>query len=246
SGIMAEQLTRYLSDIGLKTIIYPNGEEVVSLALNIQPKVIILDLNLPQFSGWTVLERLQSHADTRDIPVIMVSIEDEHRQAEAKGVQGYLTKPIQRSQLYTLLSQVLSLATPHPAPTSSPASPVQDCLASILIAHEEPTSIATLWDYLNAKHYALSYAQTGKAVLEQVEQHSPDLIVLELPVAAVDDVALIQQLRCKYPAIPIIVLTTATDLETRDHCLDAGATAYFAKPIRLQHLSQAIAEQLQS
>ncbi|MDB9313492.1 response regulator [Spirulina sp. CS-785/01] len=245
---MAEQLTRYLGEIGLKTIISLYGEEALSLALNLKPQAILLDLRLPELSGWTILEKLQNHPDTRQIPVIVISIEDEPSQIKRKGVQGYLVKPIQRSQLYTVLSQVLStpFVTPGAIPSSPPVTPPRKKTVSpsLLIAHEDQTAIDTLWEYLNAKRYHLSYAQTGEAVIEQVKDHSPDLILLKLPVTAVDGLKLIQQLRGINASIPIIVLTASTAPEENSLYVETGATVCLSKPVRLQQIAHAIAAQL--
>jgi len=83
---------------GLSLISAQTGEMGVELALTKQPDVIILDINLPNISGFETLKLLQSHELTKDIPVIAMSAAATKFDIE-KGTKAgffkYLTKPIQ-------------------------------------------------------------------------------------------------------------------------------------------------------
>lgn len=69
------------------------------LAQQINPVLIILDINLPDASGWQVLEALKADEATRDIPVIVSSVVDGAAQAMAAGACCYLCKPTDRDEL---------------------------------------------------------------------------------------------------------------------------------------------------
>ena len=68
-----------------------------------QPDVIILDILLPDASGWDILQALKMEAKTKDIPVMVVSVIDEREKAMAAGATACLLKPIKRSELYDVL-----------------------------------------------------------------------------------------------------------------------------------------------
>jgi CheY-like chemotaxis protein len=53
---------------------------------------------MPDLDGWSVLAALRQDSELAEIPVIMVTILDEHRRASALGAWGYLTKPIDRKR----------------------------------------------------------------------------------------------------------------------------------------------------
>lgn len=72
--------------------------------LSEQPDVLLLDVNMPVFSGWDVLEWLQ--LTVPDLPVVMVSSsqhpDDLARSAQFRGVRGYLSKPLTPDKLKPL------------------------------------------------------------------------------------------------------------------------------------------------
>jgi len=75
-----------------------------------RPDLILLDINLPQMSGFEVLRHLREMARTREIPVVALSAnamaEDLQRGDEA-GFDGYLTKPLNVREFFRLLSAML-------------------------------------------------------------------------------------------------------------------------------------------
>jgi len=64
-----------------------------------------LDVMMPDLDGWSVLAALRQDAELAEIPVIMVTIVDEHRRGIALGAAGYLTKPIDGERLHRLVGR---------------------------------------------------------------------------------------------------------------------------------------------
>ncbi|BDI18142.1 hypothetical protein ANSO36C_39440 [Nostoc cf. commune SO-36] len=95
----ADQITRYFGEMGMQAIVYPQGEGAVEEVLRVQAALIVLDLQLPNLSGWDVLSQLKTNPKTKDIPVIIISVVDEHSKGLAQGAFEYLVKPITRTQL---------------------------------------------------------------------------------------------------------------------------------------------------
>ena len=67
---------------------------------------MLLDIRLPGIDGWAVLQELKSEPDTKDIPVIVVSIVDERSRGAALGAAAYLVKPVSRDDLLEALAAV--------------------------------------------------------------------------------------------------------------------------------------------
>jgi CheY-like chemotaxis protein len=87
------------------------GQQGLEMARNRQPQLILLDLNLPDINGGDVLARLMADNRTREIPVIVLSADAtpaRQQRLVARGASGYLTKPIDVTELLTLVDQALA------------------------------------------------------------------------------------------------------------------------------------------
>jgi CheY-like chemotaxis protein len=71
-----------------------------------RPSAVLLDIRLPGIDGWAVLTALKQDPETRDIPVIVVSIVDERQRGAALGAAAYLVKPVSRDMLLGALDRV--------------------------------------------------------------------------------------------------------------------------------------------
>jgi len=95
-------LVRILSENGYKARPAPNGRLALEGARAEAPDLILLDINMPEMSGFTVCESLKKDPATADIPVIFISVRndiDDKSQAFALGAVDYLTKPFNEREV---------------------------------------------------------------------------------------------------------------------------------------------------
>jgi len=71
-----------------------DGVEGLTLAREVRPTVIILDIHLPRLDGWTVLAELKSDPVLAQIPVVMMSVEEQRARGYSFGACEYLVKPV--------------------------------------------------------------------------------------------------------------------------------------------------------
>jgi len=83
-------------------------------------------------------------------------------------------------------------------------------------------------------------AGTGPAVLEQVAQLQPDVVLLDVRMAGANGIEVARQLRREHPETRIIILTTYDDEEYLFGALQVGAQAYLLKDVSLDTLPAAI------
>lgn len=96
----AQELLRgYLTDEGYRVVMAQSGNEGIMLARHIKPLVITLDIQMPSQDGWSVMEELKLAEDTRDIPVLVISITDNQSLGYELGASGYMLKPIDPDHL---------------------------------------------------------------------------------------------------------------------------------------------------
>ncbi|GAB3764868.1 signal transduction histidine kinase [Nocardioides ginsengisegetis] len=99
-------LTAYLSGADLQVTAARDGQSGLEAVRRVHPAAVLLDIRLPGIDGWSVLEALKSEPETRDIPVIVVSIVDERSRGVAMGAAAYLVKPVRRDDLLSALASV--------------------------------------------------------------------------------------------------------------------------------------------
>jgi CheY-like chemotaxis protein/CHASE3 domain sensor protein len=102
----AEILAKLANELSFQFLVAHSAEEGVRLATSFLPAAIILDMNLPDRIGLSVLDRLKQNGLTRHIPVHVMSVEDYSQMALSMGAAGYLLKPVKREELVTVFSQM--------------------------------------------------------------------------------------------------------------------------------------------
>src|SRR5689334_11029793 len=98
-------MSRSLTKLGFRVVAAATGEEGLRLAKQLRPLVITLDVIMPDWDGWTVLNKLKADADLAEIPVIMVTIVDNEAMGLDLGASSYLVKPVDRERLVTLIEK---------------------------------------------------------------------------------------------------------------------------------------------
>ncbi len=194
-------LGRSLGGAGFHVVTASAGQEALELAKALRPSAITLDVIMPGMDGWAVLRDLKADPDTRDIPVIMVSMTDDREMGYALGATDFLTKPVQRDQLVRLLER-------HRASGAE---------ASVLVIDDSPDVRGMLRRALEREGWQVDEAENGRAALERLEHTEPALILLDLMMPVMDGFEFVMEMRRRGHSskIPIVVVT-AKDLSDED------------------------------
>jgi CheY-like chemotaxis protein len=84
----------------------------LEVARKLRPFAITLDVMMPGYDGWQVLEDLKTHPETKSIPVLICTILEDQGTASGLGVAAYLTKPILEDDLVQALNGLKTDASP--------------------------------------------------------------------------------------------------------------------------------------
>jgi CheY-like chemotaxis protein len=116
----------------------------------------------------------------------------------------------------------------------------------VLLAEDNEANIMTISSYLKAQNYQILSAQNGREAIEMVRSHQPALVLMDIQMPEMDGLTAIAQIRQDpdFQSLPIIALTALAMAGDQERCLQAGATAYLNKPVKLKQLANMIQELL--
>jgi CheY-like chemotaxis protein len=188
-----EVMTRYLEGRGFQVVTAVNGLEGLEKAERLLPAVITLDAVMPGLDGWGVLAALKVNRQTKDIPVIMVTITDDVQRSYSLGAAEFLTKPVD----WALLSDVLARYTGNKRD------------GSILIVDDESEAREILRRNLERDGWKVLEAAHGAAALELLATEQPAAILLDLMMPVMDGFEFLAQYcqLAEWLSIPVIVVT---------------------------------------
>jgi PleD family two-component response regulator len=110
-------LQKYLTGTRYRFVGVSEPERALASAEQTDPRVIILDVMLPDVDGWELLERLREHPKTSSIPVIVCTILPQEELALHLGAAAFIRKPVSRQRLLAALDQQLeALSSPEAMP----------------------------------------------------------------------------------------------------------------------------------
>ncbi len=206
---MREVLSKHLKKLGYHPLSAASGQEALSMAHKLRPDAITLDVMMPEMDGWTVLKQLKAEEELRHIPVIMVSMLEEKQKGYALGATEYMVKPIEREQLAHVLRKYQEDADPL-----------------VMLVEDDETTRDMMSNMLERIECNVITAENGKIALQRLQQHQPDVILLDLMMPEMSglEFAQVMHQHPKWHSIPIIVLTakelTPEDRQQLDGCVE--------------------------
>ncbi|MBE9029332.1 response regulator [filamentous cyanobacterium LEGE 11480] len=109
---------------------------------------------------------------------------------------------------------------------------------AILLVEDDEANIMTLSNYLGAKGYRLALARNGQEAIALLPALQPKVIIMDIQMPVMDGLEATKYIRqtLEMSDIPIIALTALAMQGDRERCLNAGATEYLSKPVKLKQL----------
>ncbi len=179
---------------GYRAIAAQLGSDGLSLVHEHKPDAIAMDLMLPDRDGWQVLQVLKSDPVMRAIPVIIMSVIDNHPRALCRASDDALARPLDDDRLLSAIDQA-AVGRPPRAP-----------ILIVTGQREEQDRLAAM---LQSQGYATESVQSGAAALDWVRDNTPRLLLLDLllPDARGLDVLIRVRNDEHLSDVPVIVVT---------------------------------------
>jgi CheY-like chemotaxis protein/signal transduction histidine kinase len=202
-------IARYLLQEGYDTVTATSGAEALTLAARVVPFAVTLDILMPDMDGWEVLQSLKRNPETKDIPVIVVSVTENRETGFALGAFGYVTKPISKQGLISAIRKVAKRRT-----------------RMIMIVDDDDLDRRQIGRIVEEEGLTAIVAEDGAACLALLKTHVPDVLVLDLMMPGLDGFAVLESIRGnpEIRDLPVIIVT-AKDLTAADRSRLSGNVA---------------------
>ncbi|MGH9041337.1 MAG: response regulator [Acidimicrobiia bacterium] len=200
------QMQDLLGAEGYEVATASGREEALSVARRLHPDAITLDLMLPSLEGWALLTALKADPELADVPVVVLVMVDDKETGVPFRAADYLTKPIDKDRLVSVLRRHCDGDT-----------------APVLVVEDDGATRALLRRTLEAQGFPVAEAENGERALQEVGEHRPALILLDLLMPVMDGFDFVSELhsRPEWRSIPIVVIT-AKDLTAEDQARLSG------------------------
>jgi PAS domain S-box-containing protein len=200
----AQILVSQSREQGFVCIATSTGEEGLTLAAQILPNAIILDINLPGIDGWSVLNALKAFQKTRHIPVHVMTADDKNQNAEIRGAIGFVSKPVSLDQLDETLTTLIDLSN--------------KAVKDLLIIEDNESSQIAIKELIGNGDVKITAALTGYEGFKAILSENFDCVILDLNLQDMSGFEMLEKLALeKNIKIPPIIIYTGKDLGKEEH-----------------------------
>jgi len=199
----AKTLLDFAREKNFKGIVTYRGDSALSLARDYLPSAIMLDIDLPDIDGLTVLDRLKRDPSTRHIPVHVLSALRERERALRQGAISYINKPVSREALQEEFKRIQKF--------------LMGGKRSLLVVEDDMAQRESIVSLIGDADVHIVTVETGAAAMTALSEHQFDCMVLDLTLPDISGFDLLDQIG-KLPQLrdlPIVIYT-AKELSRKD------------------------------
>jgi len=247
----AEQLTikELLGHDDIDVSVVSSGEDAVQAVSERPFDCVVLDLRLPDISGFDVLERFRDTPSLSDLPVVVftgkeLSPEEDarlHALARSVVVKGVESPERLLDETALFLHRVVADLPAEKQRMLDRLHRSDDALVGkkVLVVDDDVRNIFALSSVIERRGMTVITAGTGREAIAKLES-MPDvaIVLMDIMMPEMDVYETMQVIRRNpsFRRLPIIALTAKAMKGDREKCLEAGASEYLAKPVNTEQL----------
>jgi HAMP domain-containing protein/CheY-like chemotaxis protein/signal transduction histidine kinase len=238
-------------DIEIK--VFALGQDALGALRRDRFDCVVLDLHLPDMSGFEVLEQMRVDANLRDVPVVVftgreLSADEEaklHSMARSIVVKGVESPERLLDETALFLHRVVTDLPVEKQRMLERLNSSDDDLVqrTVLLVDDDSRNIFALSSLLERRGMRVLTTTNGREAIDLVEgTPGISIVLIDIMMPEMDGYQTIQTIR-RNPAhrrLPIIALTAKAMKGDREKCLEAGASDYLAKPVNTDQLLTAL------
>ena len=219
--------------------IYPaqSGEILFELLERITPELIILDIQMPESSGFDIITQLKADKRYDYIPVIFLTGNKTDRKSVTKGMSlgaaDFITKPVNNEKLIDCIESHLD---PHRRKANIP----------IILAVDDNPAILQAVNLILGDDYKVYTLPQPQAIMDVLSRVVPDLFILDCHMPGLHGFELVPMIRSQseHEDTPIIFLTSEGTIDNVSVATTIGASGFIVKPINEDILRNKVSEVL--
>ncbi len=249
NDIERQSIMELLGHEDIEMVSVGSGQEALEALLAKPFDCVVLDLRLPDMTGFELLERVHEDASLTEVPVVVFTgkdlSNDEQNQLKAMA-KSIVLKDVQSPE--RLLDETALFL--HRVVTELPPEKQQmlECLhgsnevlrnRKILVVDDDARNIFALTSLLENHEMDVISVTNGRGAIDIIRS-TPDLSIalMDIMMPDMDGYETMKEIRrsSAFPTLPIIALTAKAMKGDREKCLDAGASDYISKPVNTDQL----------
>jgi CheY-like chemotaxis protein len=233
----------------VKTTAVGTGAQALE-ALRQEPfDCMVIDLGLPDMSGFALMEQIRKDESLKEIPIIIYTGKDLTKKQETelrKLADTIIVKDVKSperllDETTLFLHRVQANLPPTKREMLDKARQADPILTGkkVLICDDDIRNIFALTSLLENQHMEVVYAENGKDAIDLlVNTPHVDVVLMDVVMPEMDGYETMRAIRkrAKFRSLPIIALTAKAMKGDRDQCIEAGASDYIAKPVDSEQL----------
>lgn len=197
--VFAAILRDVAHELGFQALIAGTADEGALMARQYLPHAVILDMNLPDHTGLSVLDRIKRDVRTRHIPVHVVSVDDDSQAALSGGAIGYLFKPVKRDQLIDMLEGL--------------EAKMAQRMRRVLVVEDDAQQAESVRLLLASREVETVEAHSAAECVELLARETFDCMVLDLNLPDASGLDLLERLsHDESVGFPPVIVYTGRDL----------------------------------
>ncbi|OWR16353.1 response regulator, partial [Brevundimonas diminuta] len=252
--VQRDAVSRLLASGDVETVGVGTAAECLEQLRSQTFDCMVLDLTLPDASGFSLLETLSREAGHGFPPVIVYTGRDlspDHEQQLRRYSSSIIIKGAKSperllDEVSLFLHQVVS-ELPHEQQKMIRKARNRDAVLEgrrILIVEDDVRNVYSLTNVLEPRGAMIEIARNGKEALEALERSSTDpskavdLVLMDVMMPVMDGLAATRELRkdSRWKTLPVLMLTAKAMPDDQERCMAAGANDYMAKPLDVDKL----------
>ncbi|MEB3046446.1 HAMP domain-containing protein [Rhizobium mulingense] len=230
-----------------------SGSEALAALRSNSADCVVLDLSLPDMSGFDVLEQIRDDAEIGEVPVVVftgreLSAEEDatlHSMARSVVVKGVESPERLLDETALFLHRVVAdLPAAKQATLQELHSSDEDLVGeTVLLVDDDARNIFALSSVLERRGMRVLTATTGSEAIDIINNEpSVAIVLMDIMMPGMDGYETMQVIRSepRFRRLPILALTAKAMKGDREKCLEAGASDYLAKPVNTEQLLSAL------